>query len=60
VVGELEASVRDGRKHHHRRFAVDDYGELDDDAEQSSLFHRAMVRSDSQRRAACVARDALR
>jgi len=41
--GELEASVRDGRSSHHRRFAVDDYDELDDDAEQSSLFHRAMV-----------------
>ena len=35
--------MRDGRSSHHRRFAVDDYGELDDDTEQSALFHRAMV-----------------
>lgn len=41
--GELEASVRDGRSHHHRRFAADDYGELDHDSGLSALFHRAMV-----------------
>jgi orsellinic acid C2-O-methyltransferase len=41
--GELETSVRDGRSWLHRRFGVDDYGELDDDAEQAALFHRAMV-----------------